>query len=132
MTRELRQILIFAALLMLGAALLTYTHSVQAQGGTVQSYNNGDMTGTGAVIAFAASGTAIYADAVAVSGSGIRCGATNAVSATVGIPVAAGGSYHWSALPIDPRQATGQHYYSLSALGCYVPNGAVVNLSWAN
>lgn len=105
---------------------------VEAQGGLIALTDGGDQSGGNAVIAASASGTAVYIDAFNTSSSAtIRCGAASGVSATVGKPIAAGGAYHWQAIPVVPGDSPSQHYYSLSTVGCYVPSGGGVNFSWA-
>ena len=105
--------------------------SAQPPAGLISLTDNGDVSGSNAVVAAATGGSAVYVDAFNSGTSGtIRCGASNGVSATVGKPIAAGGAYHWEALPFNSQQASSQHYYSLSAVGCYVPSGSTVNFSW--
>ncbi len=106
---------------------------VQAQGGNIVLSDSADVTGTGAVVHAASTGFARYVDAFAITGNSavIRCGGTS-VSATVGKPIAAGGAYHWQAMPQDSRLSTSQALYSLASVSCYVANGDKVNFSWAN
>ena len=124
---------VLLALLTIGYFALVPAHvSVEAQGGLIALSDGADRSGSNAVIAAAANGSARYVD-VFVTGTGpARCGAAATVSATVGKPIATGGAYHWQAMPIDPRLSTNQHQYSLAAIGCYVPSGTSVNFSWAN
>lgn len=120
--------------IIVGALMCIPAHlPVQAQGGYIVLTDNADVTGANAAVQAASTGFARYVDAFAPSGNGavIRCGSST-VSATVGKPVAAGGAYHWQAMPADQRYSTSQNLYSLSTLYCYVSTGDKVNFSWAN
>lgn len=107
--------------------------SVDAQGGLIVVTGNADVTGTGAAVHAAASGTARWIQVVAVTGNSavIRCGGST-VSSTVGAPIAAGGGMFFPAMPVDTRLAVNQHYYNLAGIYCYVANGDKVNFLWGN
>jgi len=118
--------------LILSAYLLWPSHPVSAQA-NITLTDNVDVSGADAVVTAASSGVALYVDAINPSATAtIRCGSASTVSATVGKPIAAGGAFHWQAIPIDPSQSFSQHRYALSSIGCYVPSGGKVNFSWAN
>lgn len=112
---------------------------VGAQGGLVVVTSSAQVTGSGAAVRVAASGTArwiqVTACSTATCASGnsapVMCGGSN-VSTTIGTPIAPGGGMFFPTLPFDSRLATNQSYYSLSTVWCYVANGDKVNFTWAN
>jgi len=106
---------------------------VEAQGGLVTITSPARVTGSGAAVQLAASGTARWVQITALAGNSatVQVGGSN-VSTTIGVPVAAGGGMFFPPMPFDSRLATNQSYYSLSNIWVYVANGDKVNFTWAN
>lgn len=106
---------------------------VEAQGGLVIVTSSVQVTGSGAVVHPAASGTARWIQVNAITGNSatVNCGGST-VSTTIGVPIAAGGGMFLPPMPFDSRLATNQSYYSLATVSCYVANGDKVNFTWAN
>lgn len=106
---------------------------VEAQGGLVVVTSPVQVTGTGAAVQIATSGTARWVQVLAVTGNAatVNCGDSN-VSTTRGILIAAGGGFMFPQISPDQRQNVNQRYYSLSTLYCYVANGDKVNFVWGN
>lgn len=112
---------------------------VGAQGGLVVVTSGAQVTGSGAAVRVAASGTARWIQVTACStatclstnSSPVMCGGAN-VSTTIGTPIAPGGGMFFPTLPFDSRLSLNQSYYSLATVYCYVANGDKVNFTWAN
>ncbi len=122
----------YAALLAI-IALGGAPHSVAAQGGLVAITSSAQVTGAGAAVKVAASGSArwISVSAGASNAATVQCGGSN-VSTTIGTPIASGGGMFFPPMPFDGRLSTSQSYYSLASVWCYVANGDTVNFVWAN
>lgn len=106
---------------------------VGAQGGLVVVTSSAQVTGSGAAVHPAASGTARWIQVNAITGNSatVNCGGST-VSTTVGVPIAAGGGMFFPPMPFDSRLSLNQSYYSLATVFCYVANGDKVNFTWAN
>jgi hypothetical protein len=106
---------------------------IEAQGGAVTITSPAQVTGSGAAVQVAASGTARWIQITALAGNSatVQVGGAN-VSTTIGVPVAAGGGMFFPPLPFDSRLSTSQSYYPLSGIWVYVANGDKVNFTWAN
>lgn len=100
------------------------TQSVQAQVGLGTVTTIADITGTGAAVQVAASGTARWIQFIAppTNAASVRCGDVN-VSTTRGLPLAAGAGQFF------PFQA---QLYSLSSLYCYIGSGDKLSIAWGN
>ena len=129
----MRRIKLFAIATLIGYLLWPAHAPVEAQGGLITVTSAAQVTGSGAAVAVAASGTARWIQVLAVTGNSatVNCGDTN-VSTTRGILIAAGGGFLFPPMPPDPRLSTNQNYYSLAAVKCYVANGDKVNFLWGN
>ena len=126
-------------LIFMGAALLALVvmtaikAPVEAQGGLVVVTSAAQVTGTGAAVQLASSGTARWIQVLAptTNSATVNCG-DSSVSTTRGILIAAGGGFMFPQIAPDERQAVNQRYYSLSTTYCYVANGDKMNVIWGN
>ena len=128
------QRILASLVVLLGALLmLSRTASVEAQGGLVVVTSPVQVTGAGAAVQIATSGTARWIQVLAVTGNSatVNCGDSN-VSTTRGILIAAGGGFMFPTIPVDERQAVNQHYYNLATVYCYIGSGDRANFLWGN
>ena len=89
-----------------------------------------DITGTGATVQLASSGSGKWVQVQAASANSgtARCGDSSATSSR-GIRVPAGGGMFYPPLPINDQDSTQSRLYNLSALYCYVANGDVITVA---
>lgn len=124
-----------AAALLLALLLMLQTPvSVSAQGtGLVVVTTAAEVTGTAAAVQISSSGNARWIQVIAPSTNSavIRCGDSN-VSATRGLPIAAGGGFMFPGMPFNPNLNSMQNYYSLANVYCYIANGDKADFAWGN
>ena len=108
--------------------------SVSAQGtGLVTVSTRAEVTGAAAAVAINSSGNARWIQVIALTGNSaaIRCGDSN-VSASRGLPIAAGGGFMFPPLPPDSRESTMQTRYNLANVYCYIGTGDKADFAWGN
>lgn len=122
-----------ALMAVLAASFVVVFRDVEAQGGLIVITSPIQVTGAGAAVQLATSGTAQWIQVLAPSTNSatVNCGDVN-VSTTRGILIAAGGGLMFPPIAPDTRQSVNQHYYSLANVYCYVANGDKVNFAWGN
>lgn len=104
-----------------------------AQGGLVVVTSPADVSGSSTAVQIATSGTARWIQVIAPAANSnvVRCG-DSTVTATRGLPIAAGGGFMFPTIPPDTRQAVNQHYYSLSTVYCFISSGDKASFAWGN
>lgn len=128
-----RPLVIMSALFIALLIAVIVSREVDAQGNYIVVTSAAQVTGTGTAVQIATSGTARWVQVVAITGNSatVNCG-DSLVSATRGIPIAAGGGFMFPTIAPDSRQAVQQRYYDLSKLYCYIGNSDKANFVWGN
>lgn len=106
---------------------------VEAQGGSISVATAADITGTGAQVqVYPSGGLARWVQIIAPGANAavVRVGDAS-TSATVGLPIAAGGGFMLPPLPIDGRESSSAHFYNLANIYVYVANGDKVSIIYA-
>jgi hypothetical protein len=99
----------------------------------VSVQSQADITGTGAAVqAHPSAGQARWVQVIAQTGNAaaVRVGGST-VSATNGIPVAAGAGFFFPPIPVDQGQPVStNNYYDLTSIYVYVGSGDKVSVIW--